>query len=70
MCFSVQESTVQDSEVQLRYIKIPAVNDSGINVPARLKNAYEYFIASEVLKVLGETERSKSLMENVKLLIQ
>ena len=70
MCFSVQESTVQDSEVQLRYIKIPAVNDSGINVPARLKNAYEYFLASEVLKVLGETERSKSLMENVKLLIQ
>lgn len=70
MCFSVQESTVQDSEVQLRYIKIPDVNDSGINVPARLKNAYEYFLASEVLKVLGETERSKSLMENVKLLIQ
>lgn len=70
MCFSVQESTVQDSEVQLRYIKIPDVNDSGINVPARLKNAYEYFLASEVLKVLGEIERSKSLMENVKLLIQ
>ena len=70
MCFSVQESTVQDSEVQLRYIKIPDLNDSGINVPARLKNAYEYFLASEVLKVLGETERSKSLMENVKLLIQ
>jgi hypothetical protein len=70
MCFSVQDSTVQDSEVQLRYIKIPDVNDSGINVPARLKNAYEYFLASEVLKVLGEAERSKSLMENVKLLIQ
>lgn len=68
-CFSFTTETA--TPVNFKYIQLPQIDTTAetLDVPVRLQTAFEYLLASEFLKVTGETDRSKALLENVKTLI-